>query len=218
MKQTIKVIFSPLLIIFIGFLVSFIFNKFIGSWVFIPLAIVYWGLVFYTVKLNKDKIKESFQASKKSEKYGFLAYLPCLFCIVAFVWGLQYITLSPILIILSVLFIAINPVAEELFWRQYLLDNLPWKNWQKILYSTFLFMLSHPLMWGIFSVTIRSTIMIMPLFIMGIVWSIVYLKTKTLRHCIIAHTLVDTLNLSIWVFLNIYVPPVVWFIIFWWKI
>jgi membrane protease YdiL (CAAX protease family) len=76
-------------------------------------------------------------------------------------------------------------------------------------YSTGLFMLSHPLTWGVFSVTIRSAIMVLPLFIMGVIWSVVYIKTKTLRHGIIAHALVDTLNLSVWVFLNIYVPPVV---------
>ena len=209
MKQMTKVVSSPLLVIFIGFIVSFISNKIIGEWAFIPLAIVYWGLVFYIIKLDKDKIKEVFQTSKQFGKYSFLAYILCLLCIVAFVWGLQYITLSPLLIILSILFIVINPIAEELFWRKYLLDNLNWNNWKKVIYSTFLFMLSHPLMWGVFSVTIRSSIMIMPLFMMGIIWSIVYVKTKTLRHCIIAHTLVDILNLSILVFLNIYVPPVI---------
>ena len=62
---------------------------------------------------------------------------------------------------------------------------------------------------GKFSLTIRSSIMIMPLLLMGVLWSVVYLKTGTLRHCIIAHAIVDTLNLSVWVFLNIYVPPVV---------
>ena len=209
MKQTIKVAFSPLLLILIGFSVSFIFNKFIGSWAFIPLAIVYWGLIACIVKIDKDKIKKAFRASERFINYSILAYIPCLFCIVAFIWGLQYITLSPTLIILSILFIVINPIAEELFWRQYLSDNLAWKNWKKIIYSTFLFMLSHPLMWGIFSKTIRSNIMIMPLFIMGAIWNIVYIKTRTLRHCLIAHALVDTLNLSVWVFLNIYVPPVV---------
>jgi len=209
MKQMIKTVFLPLLIILIGFFISFICNKIIGEWAFIPVAIVYWVLIFYTIKLDKGKIKEAFQASKQFGKHSFLAYIPCLLCIIAFVWGLQYIILSPVLIILSILFVVINPIAEELFWRQYLLDNLNWNNLGKVIYSTFLFMLSHPLMWGVFSVTIRSNIMIMPLFIMGIIWSIVYIKTKTLRHCIIAHALVDTLNLSIWVFLNIYVPPVV---------
>jgi len=209
MKQMIKTIFSPLLIILIDFFISFICNKIIGEWAFIPVAIVYWALIFYTIKLDKGKIKEAFQASRQFGKHSFLAYIPCLLCIIAFVWGLQYIILSPVLIILSILFVVINPIAEELFWRQYLLNNLNWNNFGKVIYSTFLFMLSHPLMWGVFSVTIRSRVMIMPLFIMGIIWSIVYIKTKTLRHCIIAHALVDTLNLSIWVFLNIYVPPVV---------
>ena len=209
MKQATKAILSPWLVILIGFLISFLFNHLIGEWAFIPLAIVYWGAIARIVRVDKEKIKRAFQSSEQHGKYSFFAYIPCLFCIIAFVWGLQYITLSPTLIMLTLLFIVVNPIAEELYWRKYLLDNLTWKNWVKVLYSTVLFMASHPLMWGVFSVTIRSTIMVVPLFIMGIIWSIVYIKTKTLCHCIIAHALVDMLNLSIWVFLNIYVPPVV---------
>lgn len=209
LKQNTKTAILPLVVVLIGFIVSYVFNKIIGEWAFIPLAIIYWGLIAHIVKADKQKIEEIFRSSGKSKKINIIAYLPCLFCIVAFVWGLRYITLSPLLIMLSLVFVIINPVAEELFWRQYLLDNLSWGIWKKVTYSTVLFMISHPLMWGVFSVTIRSSIMILPLFIMGILWSIVYIKTKTLCHCIIAHSLVDILNLSIWVFLNIYIPPVV---------
>jgi len=41
MKQMIKTVFSLLLIIFIGFLISFTCNKIIGEWAFIPVAIIY---------------------------------------------------------------------------------------------------------------------------------------------------------------------------------
>lgn len=209
MKNQVKVAVAPFYIIIIGFLAAFIFNHYIGAWAFIPLALVYWTTIAMITKVNKAKIQECFYPSMEHRKYNLIAYIPCLLCIVAFVWGLGFISFDPILIILSFIFVIVNPVMEELFWRKYLFDMLEWKNWVKILYSTILFSLSHPLMWGVFSVTIRSKIMVMPLLIMGVLWSLVYIKTKTLRHCILAHSLVDILNLSVWVFLNIYIPPVV---------
>jgi len=123
------------------------------------------------------------------------------------VWGIQYIN-NIFLIVLWILFAIVNPIAEEMFWRSYLLDNLSWKPAIKIIFSSLLFLLSH-MMWGVFSVTIRSYIMIMPLLIMGIAWGYVYHKTKSLKWCIIAHFFVDIMNLSVWVFLNIYIPPVI---------
>jgi len=105
--------------------------------------------------------------------------------------------------------IVINSITEELFWRGYLLDKLDWKPVIKILFSTILFLLSHIFMWGVFSITIRSYIMIMPLLLMGIIWGYVYYKTKSLKWCIVAHFFVDIMNLSVWVFLNIYIPPVI---------
>jgi len=53
----------------------------------------------------------------------------------------------------------------------------------RIAYSTALFVLSHPLMWGMFSIANRSWMTMVSLVIMGIVWSLVYLKTKSLRWC-----------------------------------
>jgi membrane protease YdiL (CAAX protease family) len=208
MKQNIKTIISPFVIILIGFTVSFTFNKLIGAWAFIPLAVAYWGAIFCMAKPDKNKIKEAFKGGGQFGKFNMIAYIPCFFCIIVFVCGLRYIKISFAYIALMILFVSINPFAEELFWRQYLLDNLTWKKWQKIIFSVILFLLSHPLMWGIFSVTVRSVKMIAPLFIFGIIWSIVYIKTKTLRHCIIAHAIVDVLVLSVWVLLNIYVPSV----------
>ncbi|TCL57243.1 hypothetical protein EDD76_109105 [Kineothrix alysoides] len=209
MKEQVKIAITPLFIILIGLLTALLFNYYIGAWAFIPLALVYWVALGIFAKVDKISLKGAFVKSGQHRCFNILAYIPCIFCIVAFVWGLQFITFNPLYIILSVIFVIVNPVMEELFWRQYLLEQLKWKNWVKIIYSTILFSLSHPLMWGIFSVTIRSKVMVMPLLIMGILWGSVYLKTKTLRHCIIAHSLVDVLNLSVWVFLNIYIPPVV---------
>ncbi|MGF7143335.1 hypothetical protein HNQ56_001758 [Anaerotaenia torta] len=206
-KKHIKIILLSIAIIAIGFIVAVTANHIIGEWAFIPLAIVYWASIFIVVKPTKKKLTEIFRYPLKSSRYVLLAFVPVLFCIVSFAWGIQYIS-GVVLILLWILFAIVNPIAEEMFWRGYLLDNLSWKPAIKILFSSALFLLSH-MMWGVFSITIRSYIMIMPLLIMGITWGYVYHKTKNLKWCIIAHFFVDIMNLSIWVFLNIYIPPVI---------
>ncbi len=207
--NSVHIVFMPFIILLAGWLTATFFNNIIGEWAFIPVAIVYWGLIGLTTKLKFKQIGELFIKPKVSSKVNAMAYIPCLLCMVAFIWGIQVISLKPLLIMLTIIFVVINPIMEEAYWRKYLMDHLEWRNTLKVIFTTTLFALSHPLMWGVFSVTIRSTVMTIPLIVMGIVWSIVYIKTKTIKHCIIAHGLVDLMSLSIWVFLNLYIPPVV---------
>ncbi|MGG2094986.1 CPBP family intramembrane glutamic endopeptidase [Bacillus sp. S13(2024)] len=114
----------------------------------------------------------------------------------------------PGLSILVILFAAINPWFEEGYWRGLLLDageNPP--IWMRILYSSALFAFSHPLIWGVFSIGNRSYQLLFTLFVMGIVWSFIRYKMKSLRWSVYSHILVDLGNLSVFVFLNVYIPP-----------
>jgi membrane protease YdiL (CAAX protease family) len=77
----------------------------------------------------------------------------------------------------------------------------------KIVFTTAMFSISHPLMWGVFSIMNRSSIMIFPLLLMGLIWGFVYWKTRSIKYTAIAHFFVDIFNCSVWVFLNIYLPP-----------
>ncbi|MGI6579580.1 MAG: CPBP family intramembrane glutamic endopeptidase [Saccharofermentanales bacterium] len=202
-------VIAPPVIILLGFLMALTANTLIGAWAFIPLALMYWISIICVVKPDKAIFFELMKKPDGSLMWRFLAYIPAMFTLVAFVMGLQVITITPLLTALSVVFILVNPMLEELFWRAWLLPRLPWGQIANIAYSTLMFTLSHYFMWGVFSVTIRSSIMLMPLIIMGILWSISFLKSGSLRHCIIAHALVDTFNLSVWVFLNLFIPPMV---------
>ncbi|RXJ01631.1 CPBP family intramembrane metalloprotease [Anaerobacillus alkaliphilus] len=83
--------------------------------------------------------------------------------------------------------------------------NLP--RWLNITYSTVFFVLSHPLMWGVFSIANKSTHMYISLFLMGVVWSLIRYKTRSLRWSLYSHMLVDVGNLSVFMFLNLYIPP-----------
>ncbi|WP_099205175.1 CPBP family intramembrane glutamic endopeptidase [Scatolibacter rhodanostii] len=205
-KANTKITLTALSVIFIGFVVAMVANIYINEWAFIPLALVYWTSIFVIVKPTKKKLTLILSQNTRL-KYILISLIPVLFGIASFAWGIQYIN-GFALILLWIIFAVFNPIAEELFWRSYLLDNLSWKPVAKILFSTGLFLLSH-MMWGVFSITIRSHIMILPLIVMGLIWGYVYHKTKSLKWCIIAHCLVDILNLSVWVFLNIYIPPVI---------
>lgn len=209
MKKNFKTLLTPLLLITGCSLLSFLCTQFIHEWAFIPLALAYWSSIFLITKTNFSKVKAALTLKTADKKWIVIAYIPCLFCIVAFVWGIRCIQFDFLLLVLSILFMTINPIAEELFWRKYLFDKLTCSTLFKIIFTTIFFSLSHPLTWGMFSVTIRSHIMIFPLLLMGVLWGLVYSRTQSVRHCIIAHSLVDILNLSIWVFLNLYIPPVV---------
>ncbi|MDI9498920.1 MAG: CPBP family intramembrane metalloprotease [Bacillota bacterium] len=202
-------VLAPPAIILLGFLVAQSANALIGAWAFIPLALVYWLSILIVVRPDREVFAKLLKKPAGSRLWQIVPYFPALFTVVAFVWGLRVITITPLLTVLSVIFIAVNPVLEELFWRGWLLSRLPWGRVVNIAYSTLMFTLSHYFMWGVFSLTIRSSMMLMPLLIMGVLWSLSFLKSGSLRHAVIAHALVDTFNLSVWVFLNLYIPPVV---------
>ncbi|GKU24450.1 hypothetical protein CFOLD11_12760 [Clostridium folliculivorans] len=208
MKTNIKTALIPLIIILVGSLTAMIASKYINAWAFIPLAIVYWASIIVVVKPTKNMLKSYLKKPAYNFKISIVSLIPVLLCSFSFIWGIKYIE-TPSLIIMWIIFAVINSFTEEIFWRGYLIDNLTWKPSIKVIYTTILFSLSHPLMWGVFSITIRSYIMVLPLLTMGLIWGYVYHKTKSLRWCILAHFLVDLLNLSVWVFLNIYIPPVI---------
>ncbi|MBE6021967.1 MAG: CPBP family intramembrane metalloprotease [Cellulosilyticum sp.] len=71
-----------------------------------------------------------------------------------------------------------------------------------VLFTTIMFTLSHPFMWGVFSHTLREPAMIVSLLIMGCLWGTIYIKTKNLWLCVISHMFVDFFNMSIFSFLD----------------
>lgn len=207
MNKNRMAVISPVIVIIIGLLTALVFYQMIHEWAFIPLAIVYWGVTFAISWFHKGKDWRSILGRPTGGRLW-----PVLCVIVGFIPAPilllnLHLFKSPLVIFLWMTFAIINPFFEEIYWRGYLLDCLPFKKNFCAIYSTVFFVLSHPLMWGIFSIANRSFMMYLSLSIMGIVWSITYQKTKSLRWCIISHFLVDIFNLSVFVFLNLYIPP-----------
>ena len=78
--------------------------------------------------------------------------------------------------------------------------------WLVIIYTGALFSLNH-LSLAVTSIACRNPVFLINTFILGILYGVVYYKTRSLRWLIIAHMLMDLLGISVLAFLNIYIPP-----------
>ncbi|MEK5231929.1 CPBP family glutamic-type intramembrane protease [Lysinibacillus sp. FSL K6-0232] len=201
---------SPFLIILLGFLTATVCHSFIGGWAWIPLAIVYWSLLGFAIYFFKDtrNLGDWFQKSRKSPFWITITMLIGMFPLTILMMN-YHLFESAWLIFYWLVFALINPWFEEYYWRGVLFDRLLTKypKWFVIFYTTALFVISHPLMWGVFSYASRSYHLYIYLSVAGIVWAITYLKTQSLRAIILSHFIVDIGNLTVLTFLNLYIPP-----------
>lgn len=200
---------SSFIIIFLGFTTASIFFMFVQEWAWVPLTIIYWFALGSCIVYFKEAQPVSRWLRKPSvSRMSILSHILGMFPLTIFLFNYQLFD-SWILIVLWLLFALINPWLEEIYWRGVLLDAAAdiWPKWVSVLYTTFLFVLSHPLMWGVFSIASTSYHLYIYLTIMGIVWSLTYLKTRSLRWVIVSHMIVDIGNLTVLTFLNIYIPP-----------
>lgn len=205
-----SVLASPFFIIGLGFLTATAFNALIEGWAWVPLAIVYWSSMGYCIwRFKGDKpLAHWLKKSRKAPGWITITLLIGMFPLTILVMNYHLFD-SVWLVVFWLLFALINPWFEEYYWRGVLLDRLLLKfpQWAAVLFTTILFMISHPLMWGVFSAANRSYHLYIFLFVAGIVWAITYLKTKSLRYVVLSHFIVDIGNLTVLTFLNIYVPP-----------
>ena len=207
-KRTL-IILSPLAVIALGHLTARIAGAFIGVWAWIPLTIVFWSALILLMAWGTGRGTYSGWLAPPKGKWGWsllallVGFIPLP--IFLFHWEL----LIPTEIWTSwLIFALINPWIEEGYWRGLLMEaSKNWKPWQQIGYSSFFFAASHPVIWGVNSLPNREPAVFMSTLIMGLVWAWVFYKTGSLRWAICSHILVDLFNLSVPVFLNIYVPP-----------
>ncbi|MFY3790926.1 CPBP family intramembrane glutamic endopeptidase [Ureibacillus sp. MALMAid1270] len=208
--KRLMILISPLAIIFLGFLTAFLFSKYIHEWAWIPLALVYWlslGLCILYFKGTKH-VKDWFLPTKITSLWNVISLL--LGMIPLSILAMNYHLLdSTVLIVLWIVFALVNPWFEELYWRGLLLDATKeiFPKWISIVYSTFFYCISHPFMWGVFSIANTSYHLYIYLVLMGIIWSISYYKTNSLKWITVSHFIVDIGNLAVLCFLNIYIPP-----------
>ncbi|GAF63480.1 hypothetical protein BTS2_0371 [Bacillus sp. TS-2] len=209
-KKRVAILFTPPFIILVGCITAITFSSFIDEWAWIPLALVYWaaiGMCVYFLKGDK-KVKDWLRKSVSSKTSVILAFVFGLFPMTILFMNVHLFE-SPLIIVLWIGFALINPWFEEIYWRGLLLDAAAgiMSKWIGVGYSTIFFMLSHPLMWGVFSIANSHYHVFVYLFLLGIIWSIIYYKTGSLRWAIFSHFLVNIGIMTVPVFLNIYIPP-----------
>lgn len=200
---------SPIIVLALGHLTARIGGALFGVWAWLPLALIYWCmLAFFMVwgKNNETILRWLLPATKGTWGWSMLAIAVSLIPLPILI--INWTLLRPIEVWLPwLLFALINPWFEEGYWRGLLLDTTAtWKGGFSILYTSSLFALSHPILWGVNSIANRSIAVVISTFVMGVVWALVYQKTRSLRWIVIAHILVDLFNLAIPVFLNLYAP------------
>lgn len=208
-RQRTLLLVSPLIVISLGFGTATVFGSLIGEWAWIPLALVYWGAMAAVVLWFRGTTSLRKRWLGKPTRMNVWTILSLVLSLVPLSILAMHAHLfdSVWLIVFWLLFALINPWFEEFYWRGLLLDALPFARWLNVIISTALFVLSHPLMWGVFSLGNRSWHVFLFLGVIGVLWAVTYYTTRSLRWVIVSHLIVDIGNLSVLVFLNIYVPP-----------
>ena len=125
--------------------------------------------------------------------------LPALIPLPMFILNVKAV--PAIFLVYISLFAVVNPFFEESFWRG-LLNNIPFGNGFKILYSSLLFCSTHYFLWGSFWLLPEPKWIaaVISTFVMGILWMWFYQRQRNLIYPIISHALVDVFNLSIAMF------------------
>ncbi len=203
------ILWSPVLIVLISTITIRVAAGYLGVWGWLPWIIIYWacigGLVIWGG--GKESIQRWLKPAEGNWLWSALAVLPGLSGITMFISSWRLLTPLYVLIPWVILGI-INPVLEEGYWRGLLLDTAHgWRAWIRVVYPSLFFALNHLLGIGVTAIGARNPIFLINTFVLGVLFSIIYLKTKSLRWLIVGHALGDFLGLSIPVFLNLWIPP-----------
>lgn len=205
------VVLSPLAIILLGHLTARIAAAVHPPSAWVAVAVVYWAAMGAVVLLATTRDQRRLWWAPSRLRWWIIPSALALGAIPVagiLLLNLDVVASHGVLIAPWLLFALVNPVMEEAYWRGALADaTAPWPVWRAGLYSTALFVASHPLMWGVFSEGNRSPMLYASLTLMGLAWFAMRRVSGSLRWPIISHALVDIGNLSVFVFVNAYVPP-----------
>lgn len=202
-KQVI-LLFAPTILIFIGLslmqniLITFIL--FYGWLLFIPLLFTFWK------KTNRPTLQ--LPLTKTNLWIGVISGLICLVSIYGFVVIFQSSVLdipqlqrllekwnfSGAKVILLVLVLAlINPILEELYWREFMFGRLSLKlgNVIAVLITAIFYSLYHLIVvMDIFSFPF-NVLSVISVFLAGLMWGIFRVKLNSIVASIISHSLAD---------------------------
>lgn len=148
-----RIIFSPFVILAIGFLIAKVTGTFLGIWAWIPIALSMWSMFVIVIAWSGGATTISQWLGKPGSSAGWsvLALAVGLIPLPLFLQNWQLFT-SPGLILAWLIFALINAPLEEFYWRGTLTDvTTHWPGWASVLYSSFFFAINHPLSYGVYS-------------------------------------------------------------------
>ena len=200
------IILSPVVIIGVDHLVARVAGHFWGAWAFVPVVLVAWCMSVFFIFWGGGfpSIRKWLKKPEGSFGWAILALSVSLVTLPMFL--LHWRLLAPWFIWLPWILIAlINPWIEEFYWRGLLLDHTNrWPGWLAIVFSSAVFAINHPMAFGVNSVLNRGGTILVSTFIMGLIWAVVYRKTRSLWWPILGHFLTDLFCLSVPAFLNLF--------------
>ncbi|MBU3189679.1 CPBP family intramembrane metalloprotease [Clostridium bowmanii] len=207
--RSLIILITPIFILIFCNLVARISSFYLKEWAWTSTAVLYWSVLGFVTfaTTRREEIKSWFQKSQSKLWIVILILLGLSPFPILFIPNYSLLD-STHLVIFWLLFAPINAFFEEIYWRGLIYStNISISKWVVLIYTTIIFAILHPLMWGVFSEPLRVPSFIGIAFLLGIMLSLGYLKTKSLKWAIFSHCLIDLGNLSIIVFMNIYKIP-----------
>ena len=203
-------VLSPVLLIGICMGAQHAFGAMLGVWAWVPTMLVFWVLIAIAIKwfVGAHAIAQWLQPSQGAMLWGALGLGVGLLSLHGFLSHWQILR-DPSIFSFWLAFALINPWFEEAYWRGLMMDATEsWGAVLSITYSAVWFALSHPLVWGVHSTAMRQWPVILALLFVGVIWGLVYRRTRSLRWTIAGHMLANLLGLAVPVLLNMYNPAV----------
>jgi hypothetical protein len=203
-------VLSPALLIGGCVTVQVIAGRVLGAWAWVATMLVFWAIIAALLRAFSRRVTvwSRFRPAGGRFIWSVLAVAAGLLSLHGFLqhWSL----LAEWHVVLAwVVFALVNPWFEESYWRGLIMDSTAsWGKLGSLLYSSTLFAVSHPLIWGVHSLPLRKIEAVVPLFVVGLLWGLAYQRTGTLRWCIVGHMLANLLGLGALVLLNLYDPTI----------
>jgi membrane protease YdiL (CAAX protease family) len=193
---------TPIIILLVTQMTAVILGSFLSNMVFIPIFLIYWGLLALFLSLyGLGSIREWLHKPLGHWVWIVLAVMLGFTSLPLFISNVHLFRNIPVLL-LHLTFFVINPWLEEFYWRGLLIDiTNKWPVWLSASYSSILFTLWHSA-FSWYSESFRSVSFYAPVLIMGFAMVLIYKKTKSLWLCIFSHMLINIFNMGIPVLMN----------------
>lgn len=199
---------SPAVLIAVGHVAERVSGRFLGAWAWAPTILVFWAVIAGLIAWGGGERpwKRWLAPPSGSWFWSILAVAMGLLSLREILAGWRTLE-SPLVLACWLVFGLVNPWLEEGYWRGLLVEATQgWPFGLGIVYSSAAFALSHPLVWGVHSAALAKPAALVGLVLVGLVWSVAYARTGSLRFTIAGHMCANLLGLAVPVMLNLHVP------------